>query len=274
MKIASLAFVLSACLLSPFSNADTHLDAIQSAVDHNSRTSSNIQRDQYRHPAQTLNFFEVTPSSTVVEISPGGGWYTEILAPLLAEKGKLYAAHFPTNTSSEYYKNSRANFVKKLADNPIYNRVVLTEFAINHSEAIAPANSADIVLTFRNLHNWYSQNGDEALLNAYKQFYTALKPGGILGVVEHSLPLAQKDSDWLKSGYVPEELAIKLAEQAGFVLEATSDINANPKDTADYKHGVWTLPPSLRLKEQDRAKYLAIGESNRMTLKFRKPLTP
>ncbi|CAM3797015.1 class I SAM-dependent methyltransferase [Rheinheimera salexigens] len=273
MKKVSLAFVLSAVLFSPLSNANDNLDAIQLAVEHSSRSADNVQRDQYRHPAETLHFFELTPNSTVVEISPGGGWYTEILAPLLAAHGKLYAAHFPSNSTSEYYNTHRAAFVEKLAANPIYNRVVLTEFAVNNEQEIAPAGSADIVLTFRNLHNWYSQNGDAALLAAYKQFYTALKPGGVLGVVEHSLPAAQKDSDWVKSGYVPEELAIKLAEQAGFVLEAKSDINANPKDTADYEHGVWTLPPSFRLKQQDRAKYVAIGESNRMTLKFRKPVT-
>lgn len=274
MKKVSLALVLSVCLFSSLSNANDNLEAIQLAAEHSSRSPANIQRDQYRHPVETLSFFEVTPTSTVVEISPGGGWYTEILAPLLAAHGKLYAAHFPSNTTSAYYNRNRAVFIEKLAANPIYNRVVLTEFAVNNTTEIAPAGSADTVLTFRNLHNWYNENGDAALLAAFKQFYTALKPGGVLGVVEHSLPDAQKDSDWLKSGYVPEQLAIKLAEQAGFVLEAKSDINANPKDTADYEHGVWTLPPSLRLKEQDRAKYLAIGESNRMTLKFRKPLTP
>lgn len=274
MKKVSLALALSTLLFSTLSSANNNLESIQLAVEHSSRSSENIQRDQYRHPVETLSFFELTPSSTVVEISPGGGWYTEILAPLLAAHGKLYAAHFPANSNSEYYKTNRAAFIKKLAANPIYNRVVLTEFSVSDAEEIAPAASADVVLTFRNLHNWYSQGRDAALVAAFKQFYTALKPGGVLGVVEHSLPAAQQDSDWLKSGYMPEELTIKLAKQAGFIFEASSDINANPKDTADYEQGVWTLPPSLRLKEQDRAKYLAIGESNRMTLKFRKPLTP
>ncbi len=134
-----------------------------------------------------------------------------------------------------------------------------------------PAGSADVVLTFRNLHNWYMQKGDESLLNAYKSFYAALKPGGVLGVVEHRLPAAKLNTDWTKSGYMPQSLAIKLAEEAGFVLEGTSEVNANPKDTADHPQGVWTLPPSLALKEQDKAKYQAIGESDRMTLKFRKP---
>ncbi|MEE2023436.1 class I SAM-dependent methyltransferase [Alkalimonas mucilaginosa] len=265
----SICWALPALLLSiSLSASET---AIQAAVDHPSRTPANTLRDQYRNPVSTLAFFEVQPDSTVVEISPGAGWYTEILAPLLHERGTLYAAHFPANSSSEYAQRTLASFQQKMAAHPIYSKVELTEFAASAGVQVAPDGSADVVLTFRNLHNWYMQGGDDAMRIAFNHFYRALKPGGVLGVVEHRLPEAQLDSDWTRSGYFPQSLAIELAEQAGFVFEASSDINANPKDTADHPRGVWTLPPSLRLGEQDRDRYLAIGESDRMTLKFRKP---
>lgn len=272
MKTLSKVITLSAILLALPVLADSSTEALQQAVDHHSRSDQNKSRDQYRNPVQTLQFFEVTPKSTVVEISPGGGWYTEILAPLLAAHGKYYAAHFPANTSSDYYNRSLAAFKAKLAADPIYSRVVVTEFAPDNSDNIAPAGTADVVLTFRNLHNWYGRGGDEGMVNIFSNFYKALKPGGVLGVVEHRLPATQAGNDWTKSGYFPEQLAIRLAEQAGFVLEENSEINANPKDKADHPSGVWTLPPSLRLGEQDQAKYQAIGESDRMTLKFRKPV--
>ncbi|MEE2001001.1 methyltransferase domain-containing protein [Alkalimonas sp. MEB108] len=245
--------------------------AIQAAVEHSSRTAANKARDHYRNPVETLSFFEVAPHSTVVEISPGAGWYTEILAPLLHQQGTLYAAHFPANSSSEFAQRSRASFAEKMASHPVYSKVQMTEFAPVASIQIAPDASADVVLTFRNLHNWYMQGGEDAMRIAFNHFYRALKPGGVLGVVEHRLPEAKRDSDWTQSGYFPQSLAIELAEQAGFVFEASSEINANPRDTADHPRGVWTLPPSLRLGEQDRDRYLAIGESDRMTLKFRKP---
>lgn len=273
MKTLTLAAALSALLLSPLSIADDQAAALQMAVDHPSRSPANIARDKYRNPVATLQFFEVKADSSVVEIAPGAGWYTEILAPLLAAHGTYYAAHFPADSKSDYYQRSRAGFVEKLANNPIYNRVQLTEFAPDNSGAIAPKGSADVVLTFRNLHNWYGNGGDAGMVAIFKDFYAALKPGGVLGVVEHRLPADKMTGDWQKSGYFPQALTVSLAEQAGFVFEAQSDINANPKDTADHPGGVWTLPPVLRLKEQDKDKYLAIGESDRMTLKFRKPLT-
>ncbi|OGO75739.1 MAG: methyltransferase, partial [Chromatiales bacterium RIFOXYA1_FULL_46_5] len=213
----------------------------------------------------------VTPQSTVVEISPGGGWYTEILAPLLAKEGKYYAAHFPAISTSEYATRNLKAFKDKLASNEAYSKVVVTEFSPLPGQQVAPANSADVVLTFRNLHNWYMQKGEQGMIDAFASFYAALKPGGVLGVVEHRLPEDKKTADWLKSGYFPQSLAVELAQKAGFVLEESSEINANPKDTADHPGGVWTLPPTLSQKEQDKAKYLAIGESDRMTLKFRKP---
>lgn len=261
--------VLSTLLISiPASAAES---AIQAAVDHPSRSDVNKTRDRYRNPVETLSFFGVTPSSHVVEISPGGGWYTEILAPLLREDGQLYAAHFPASSSSDYAQRTLQAFKAKMAADEVYSNVKLTEFAAADGVEIAPANSADVVLTFRNLHNWYNQGQEAAMLTAFHHFYTALKPGGVLGVVEHRLPEDRLQTDWQASGYFPQSLAVELAERVGFELVATSEINSNHQDSADYPRGVWTLPPSLRLGEQDRDRYLAIGESDRMTLKFRKP---
>lgn len=276
MKATKLLLGISTLVFSSLSmavqaNPADHTAALQAAIDHPIRSSANKARDQHRHPLETLSFFEVTPKSTVVEVSPGGGWYTEILAPLLQQNGQYYAAHHPTDAKSEYAQKSLAAYKAKLAADPVYSKVVVTGFAPVAGQKIAPDGSADVVVTFRNLHNWYMQKGDESLLNAYQSFYAALKPGGVLGVVEHRLPESKLGTDWKKSGYMPQSLAVKLAEQAGFVLEATSEVNANPRDTADHKSGVWALPPSLANKETDKAKYLAIGESDRMTLKFRKP---
>ncbi len=273
MKATPLFLAISTLVFSSFTMAAPvdHTSAIQAAIDHPIRSTANKARDQYRHPLETLSFFEVTPKSTVVEVAPGGGWYSEILAPLLQKEGQYYAAHQPANSKSEYAQKSLASYKAKLAADPVFSKVVVTEFAPVAGQKIAPDESADVVVTFRNLHNWYMQKGDESLLNAYKSFYAALKPGGVLGVVEHRLPENKLSTDWKKTGYMPQSLAIKLAEQAGFVLEATSEVNANPKDTADHPSGVWALPPTLANKETDKAKYLAIGESDRMTLKFRKP---
>jgi len=275
MKALTPFVVLSTLLFSaaPVFSAAADEAAIQAAVNHPVRSAANKARDVYRHPVETLSFFEVTPKSTVVEVSPGGGWYTEILAPLLKAEGKYYAAHHPATTTSEYAKKSLTAYQAKLAADPVFSSVTVTGFAADKVYEIAPAGSADVVVTFRNLHNWYMQKGEESVLNAYKSFYAALKPGGVLGVVEHRLPEAKATGDWTKTGYMPQSLAVKVALQAGFVLEGTSEVNANPKDTADHPQGVWTLPPSLALKDQDKAKYLAIGESDRMTLKFRKPQT-
>lgn len=273
MKALTPFVVISTLLFSQTASMNVHASETdtQAAVNHPVRSAANKARDAHRHPVETLSFFEVMPTSTVVEVSPGGGWYTEILAPLLKEKGKYYAAHQPAEATSDYAKKTLSAFHAKLAADPVYSNVTVTGFAADKAYDIAPAGSADVVLTFRNLHNWYMQKGEESLLTAYKSFYTALKPGGVLGVVEHRLPEAKASGDWTKSGYVPQSLAVKLALQAGFVLEGTSEVNANPKDTADHPQGVWTLPPSLALKDQDKAKYQAIGESDRMTLKFRKP---
>jgi predicted methyltransferase len=238
------------------------------------RTPEYVTRDRYRHPGETLEFFAVHPQMTVVEIWPGaGGWYTEILAPLLRGTGKFYAAQFNEDSSAAYYRESRQAFLGKIHANPgIYDQVVVTTFNPPEYLEIAPAGSADMVLTFRNVHNWYMRGGgDERVIAAFNAMYRALKPGGILGVVDHRLPAIRPQSDQEASGYMRQDYVIKMLKKAGFELLATSEINANPQDNAEHPKGVWSLPPTLRMGETDRDRYLAIGESDRMTLKFRKP---
>jgi predicted methyltransferase len=225
------------------------------------RTPAFRARDRYRHPLQVLDFFGVKSDMRVVEIWPAGGWWTEILAPYLRAHGRYYAAVQPP------YRD--AGFRDKLAAAPkYYDRVVVTEAGPPDHWRIAPPGSADLVLTFRNVHNWLAGGYEKEMFAA---LYRALKPGGVLGLVEHRAAPGTTRADWVKTGYVSEAFVIELAREAGFRLVATSEINANPKDTKNYPKGVWTLPPTLALGRKDRAKYLAIGESDRMTLKFVKP---
>jgi predicted methyltransferase len=267
----SLTFLVCTSLLS---SSFVFADALQDAVQADSRTSAERARDEYRHPQQTLRFFDVQPDMTVVEILPGGGWYSNILAPLLKDSGQYYAAHFYVEDSSPaYYPRLVEAYKQKMATDPNYKNVKLTAFHPIKALDIAPAGSADRVLTFRNVHNWYMQDGQQGIDNAFSSFFKALKPGGVLGVVEHSLPESFDDEFQKKSGYMKQSFVKAAAEKAGFILIATSNVNANPLDSGDHESGVWTLPPGLALKDKDQAKYLAIGESNRMTLKFIKPTT-
>ena len=238
-------------------------DELIYAIESDERDPENILRDSFRNPYETLSFFELNPSMVVVELSPGRGWYTEILANFLSTPGQLIAAHFDKNTTNNYLKKMRQNFEEKLNSSSIYKNVELVGL---YSELSDPE-SVDAVLTFRNLHNWIGSSVD----SIFKNSFTALKSGGILGVVEHRAPSGTSVDSMKKSGYVTENYAIEAAQNAGFVMLGKSEINSNPKDTADHPKGVWTLPPNLRLKDQDREKYLAIGESDRMTLLFRKP---
>lgn len=231
------------------------------------RSDSNKARDAYRHPAATLEFFGVKPDQTVIEITPGGGWYTEILAPLLMKDGH-YIAAIATDASSEYNARNNAKFREKLsADAAHYGNARTVEFDPK-APNLGTDGSADAVLTFRNVHNWVGGDNAAAM---FKAFNAVLKPGGILGVVDHRAADGADPASLEKSGYLTTDSVIKLATDAGFALADRSEINANPQDTKDYEKGVWTLPPSLANKEVDRDKYLAIGESDRMTLKFVKP---
>jgi predicted methyltransferase len=208
---------------------------------------------------------------TVVEIWPGRGWYTEILAPYLKGGGRYYAASWDRDSDSDFVRRALAAYDEKLAARPdLYGEVMVTELSRSKTR-IAPPASADLVLTFRNVHNWMKRGYEGAIFEA---MFEALKPGGLLGLVEHrGDPEVWQDPQAL-SGYVNQDYAVELAERAGFRLVASSEVNANPKDTKDHPEGVWTLPPSLRLKDRDRAAYIAIGESDRMTLLFRKPSEP
>jgi len=244
---------------------DHHSKALEQSVSGEHRSAKNKARDKYRHPVETLNFFGFTSQMTVVEITPGGGWYTEILAPALKGSGKLYGAHYPDTGEDNYYSNSRKKLEKKLASNVVFSEVVLTDFVPRKQSELAPQGTADLVLTFRNLHNWK----DAGVEQVFKDAFNALKPGGVLGVVEHRLPVGVAPEKAV--GYVSEVKTIKQAKAAGFRFAGASEVNANSKDMAQHPKGVWTLPPVLRLGDKDKAKYLAIGESDRMTLKFVKP---
>ncbi len=242
----------------------------QAVLEAEHRTDQNRQRDHYRHPAQTLAFFGLQGDMTVVEISPGGsGWYTEILAPILKDDGKLYAAHYALNPPHRYYRNSLGQYLQKLAaHDEVYRGVVVTQLQPPIAVETAPAGTADMALTFRNVHNWMESGHAQAVI--YEAF-KSLKPGGIFGVVEHRAKPGASLDMMIESGYVTEAKVIELVQAAGFELVERSEINANSKDSADHPEGVWTLPPSLRLGDEQRDHYLAIGESDRMTLKFRKP---
>jgi predicted methyltransferase len=231
------------------------------------RTPSNVARDVYRHPREVLEFFGVRKDSVVVEILPGSaGYYMEILAPYLQEKGRYIAANRDGLAPPQYLADHQKLLARLQAQPDLYGKVVVTQFNAGLRE-IAPPGSADYVLTFRNLHNWVERGEVEGALRAFHQ---ALKPGGILGVVDHRGRTDLSQEAQMKSGYLREDYAIALIERAGFRLVGRSEANANPKDTKDHPAGVWTLPPALRLKDQDREKYRAIGESDRFTLTFEK----
>ena len=270
--VAALAtttlFAASGAIAAPAEATDAKLKA---AIAASSRTPGNVARDVYRHPYETLSFFGIRPNMTVVELAPGGGWYTEILAPYLRENGKLIAAGNDLASPNERERKGAERFMERLNAKPeVYNKVAMGVFSPPRKSEFAPAGSADMVLTFRNIHNWIPA-GPENLKTLFASVYTSLKPGGVFGVVEHRLPADKTQDAQASTGYMHEKYVIGLAEAAGFKLAAKSEINANPKDTADHKGGVWALPPSYTNKDEDKAKYQAIGESDRMTLKFVKP---
>ncbi|MDB3955165.1 methyltransferase [Alphaproteobacteria bacterium] len=220
-----------------------------------------------------MSFFNITNNMTVIELQPSGGispagWYTEILAPYLKNNGLLIAAHFNPK-ESDWRAKMRDNFELLIKKKPDYNKIKMSMLSIPPSK-LAEDSTADMILTFRNLHNWLKSN---ALKEVFKVSYQALKPGGILGVVEHRAPEIFSIEEMIKTGYVTESLAISYAQEAGFLLEKKSEINSNTRDTKNYVNGVWNLPPTLKVNNtSDRQKYIAIGESDRMTLRFIKPI--
>jgi predicted methyltransferase len=269
----SLGLVLVSLLVScasPSARFDSATDAaLKQILASNHRSAANRARDAYRHPKETLQFFGIRSDFTVVEVWPGGGWYTEILAPLLREKGRLYAAQMDP-AAGDYVRAAVDAYRAKLGARPdLYGKAVVTTLGTPGPDgkmpAIAPAGSADLVVTFRNLHNWMMVGSERQALAAMRD---ALKPGGVLGIVEHRGDPKLPQDPKAASGYVNEQYTIELIEKAGFKLVARSEINANPRDTKNYEQGVWTLPPTYAQGEKDHARYAAIGESDRFTLKF------
>ncbi len=234
------------------------------------RTPKWVARDPYRHPKETLSFFLLKPDQTVIEITPGGGWWTEILAPYLRENGKYIAATWDDNIKGQpgYRYNLNKQLRAKIASNAaLYDKAEVRIFDAKKPDFGPPA-SADVVLTFRNAHNWV-EDGNAA--DYFRAFYAVLKPGGTLGFEDHRAKPGTDLQKQIKTGYLTEELVKKYAQDAGFVVDGQSEVNANAKDTTDHPNGVWTLPPTNQHDKADDAKYQAIGESDRMTLRFKKP---
>ena len=246
-------------------------DALKAAIAGGHRTPAFVARDVWRHPMETLSFMGIKPDMTVVEISPGGGWYTEILAPYLRDKGQLILAASDPASSNDYSRRSAERLKTKLDAKPaVYDKVKLGVFEPPAKLSYASAGSADLVLTFRNVHNW-AANSDAVTTAVFQSMFDTLKPGGVLGVVDHRLPPNRQFDPKFESGYVHVAYVLRIAQSVGFKLQDQSEINANPKDTADHPNGVWALPPTYANKDKDRARFEAIGESDRMTLKFVKP---
>ncbi|WP_414756186.1 class I SAM-dependent methyltransferase [Anabaena sp. CCY 9910] len=274
LLVLSSAFVPN--VLANQSRKPANLDGtttLQSILSSSHRSEENRQRDKYRHPAQTLSFFGLQPDMTVVELWPGSGWYTEILAPYLAVKGQLIVTNFAPNDSKiptvVFQQKLATAFQQKLeANKEVFGKVKVALINPPQELTLAPDNSVDMVVTFRNIHNWVSAGYAEQV---YAAAYKALKAGGILGVEEHRAKPSISLQESIKTGYMSEDGVIAAVEKAGFKLVGKSEINANPQDTKDYPGGVWALPPTLRQGEKDRQRFIAIGESDRMTLKFIKP---
>ena len=260
--LAMLAlFILSTTVMA--GDISTELDSV---LQGQQRNAANVARDIYRHPKETLKFFDLQTDMKVLEILPGRGWYTEVLAPLLKESGELTVASYGDTHPTKYLRNIHINFIKMMdAEADTYGKVKRAVFNKDGYLSSIPDNSMDMVVTFRNTHNWIRFGGAEDIFAA---FYRVLKPGGTLGVVQHRANAGSDGKASAEKGYVPEKYLIKLAEDVGFELIKKSDLNANPKDSKDYPEGVWSLPPTYREKDNNRDKYTAIGESDRMTMKF------
>ncbi len=264
--LAGIAVFVAGCAGQPASNPEVAAQ-LDRALASQHRSAAYRTRDRYRHPKETLEFFGIRPDMTVVEVWPGAGWYTEILAPFLREKGKLYVAQLDPQ-GSDYAKRIVGDFRAKLDERPdLYSNITVTTLAASSQAPIAPAGSADLVLTFRNLHNWMMFGWEQQALAA---MHAALKPGGILGIVEHRGDPNVAQDPKAASGYVNEAYAIELIERVGFELIDRSEVNANPQDEKNYEKGVWALPPTFAAGDEDRERYARIGESDRFTLKFRK----
>ncbi len=266
-RFAAAVSAAAIAAATPGSRARAVAESVADIIAGPQRSPANVARDRYRHPAQALAFFGLRDDLSVLEIDPGGGYWTEILAPYLKARGRYRAALPPPPVNSPRELAARAAFLAKLRDSPsCYGRVQVTVFSDN--APLAAPDSIDLILSFRNLHDWMATGTAAAKLAA---IYAALKPGGVFGIEDHRGQATQPQDLLAKSGYVREDYATALIEHAGFKLAGESPIGDNPRDTKNYPKGVWTLPPVLAMGTTDRAKYLAIGESDRWTLKFIKP---
>lgn len=267
----TLALLASAVLIASCAMTSTRqatAQALDNILADEHRPEADRARDRFRHPKETLLFFGIRPEMRVLEVWPEPGWYTDVIAPLVRDKGRYYAAVMEPDPGSSYITGRLDAFRNKLAAAPaLYGNATLVTFPSGGTDAVPPG-SVDMVVTFRNIHNWMAK---DVAAQAFATMFKALKPGGVLGVVDHRGNPANPQDPRAKSGYVTEDYAIKLIEAQGFKLAATSEVNANPKDTKDYEQGVWTLPPTYRLGDKDREKYAEIGESDRFTLRFEKP---
>ena len=268
--VACLAAFAAAASDPPVTDAQT-LATLDKVLAGEHRSAQNKARDAWRHPKETLTFFGFRQDMTVLEVWPGGGgWYAEVLAPVLREHGHYIAANMDSKSTSKYVQDNLKKFADKVAARPdLYDRARQTALQAPNELHPVPDGSVDMVLTFRNVHNWMGNGSEDAM---FKAMYAALKPGGILGVEEHRAKNTEPQDPKAKSGYVRTDYLVALAEKAGFKLIGESEVNANPKDTADHPNGVWSLPPTLDGGDTDRDKFIAIGESDRQTLRFRKPL--
>jgi len=247
--------------------------ALKAAVDGSWRTPAYRERDRWRHPLQTLEFFGIRPDMTVVEVIPGGGWYTEILAPFLRDQGQLIEAGFPRHSDNPFLRRMAKHFDAKLAAKPdIYGKVRLIPYEPPEYMPLGPPGSADMILTFRNMHdlifgNVHGEVTDEVMQHFFREAWLTLKPGGVLGIVAHRAKAGEPASKSYSKGRLPQDFVIAEARRAGFELDASSEVNANPKDTGEYS--VWDLAPSLRKGKKEP--YVSIGEADNMTLRFVKP---
>jgi len=268
LRVLIVSFIIVSALITNSYSINKNTEAlINDAISGEHRTKENKTRDAHRNPYKTLLFFGIEENIKVLEILPGRGWYTEILAPILKDNGQLTVASFGDNHPNDYLRDVHLKYINHLNKNPIiYGNVRHVVFhEENHYLKNIESNSQDMVLTFRNTHNWIRYGGVE---NIYRAFHRVLKKGGVLGVVQHRADKKNNVEETAKNGYVPESYLINLAEEVGFELIEKSEINANPKDNKKHPKGVWTLPPTLRLGDTDKKKYIEIGESDRMTLKF------
>ena len=268
MKIwirAAMACTMAALLSLPAGAAEGDA-ALKAALGGPQRAAENAARDGWRHPYETLEFFGLRPTMSVVELVPGGGWYTEILAPYLHDKGQLIVAGSDPASPGGQRQQKRFD-----ASPAVYGRVQvgMLDAKGGRFDFGAP-NSVDMVLTFRNMHNWV-ELGEAQTRAVFAEAFRVLKHGGVLGVVDHRLPAAMPQDATASTGYLHQDYVVALIQGLGFRLAGSSEINANPKDKADHEGGVWALPPTYENKDKDRAKYEAVGESDRMTLKFVKP---